>query len=133
MPRNPQEKQNVSWEDRYGTIYEGNLPQYKRGQNLCNINMSEITMPDVKLSDFHYYHLKCPYSTESLYHYVRDTDSSSPTYWEMILLPPGSFADHSGTKGIMIKRFQGSKSGWLCVDDKCPYYVNIGGQRYFYV
>lgn len=133
MPRNPKEKRSVSWESRFGTTHDGNLPQYKRGQNLCGIDPSLVdVMEGVKLCDFHYYHIKCPYSTEALYHYVRNTDLSSEYYWEMELLPPSSFFDHLATKGIMIKRFQGSKSGWLCVDNNCPYYLSTG-RRYFYV
>jgi hypothetical protein len=137
MPRNPVEKCNVTWENRYGTAYEGQLPQYRVSEPWCNIHLDLITMPGITLTDFHYYHIKCPYSTQSQINLVRDSDTTSPTYWKMITTS-GSLGDHTATSGIMIRWSKGAKHGHLCVDDNCPYYlgtasgITTSGIRYFY-
>lgn len=124
MPRDRSEKQNVSWEDRYGTTASGNLSQYKVGDNLCNIDINNITYPDVVASDFRTYHKKCPYSTESLINWTKDSGD----------LTQGELASHIYTNGIMIREYRGSKRGFLCVDDNCPYYTTVSsGNRYFYI
>ena len=133
MPRLRSEKCSVSWEDRYGTTQSGNLPQYRTNENPCGVVMSGITMPGVSISDFHYHHIKCPYSTQADIHYVRDNDPFSPTYGQILTLSGGALTDHATTSGLMIKHNRGSKYGWLCVDDNCYYYTTLDvGGRYFY-
>jgi len=138
MPRNPRDRCDVSWEDRFGTTTSGNLSQYKPDKNLCDINIAAITMPGIILSDFHSYHIKCPYSKEAgqggIKTYVRDTDPFSPTYMQMILVGINETTTHSATHGVMVKHNHGSKYGHLCVDDNCYYYTTVvPGSRYFYV
>ena len=130
MPRNKVYKCPSSWE--LGTTASGNLPQFKRLQNLCEVDMSLITYPYIKVSDFHVYHIKCPYSLQAEQHYVRDVDISSPTYWKQIELAPGDLTDHVDTKGIMIVEHRGPKHGFMCVDNACKYYLDTGN-RYFYI
>lgn len=142
MPRNPEEKRNVSWENRYGTTASGNLSQYIVGacvEDVVDIDLirSQPGMSWVDLEDFHYYNIKCPYSIESDFPYVRDGNIFSPTYW-MAIDVSGEAAAHVSTSGIMIRYNRGSKYGWLCVDPNCPYYRGIasgtvGGSRYFYI
>jgi hypothetical protein len=137
MPRNPVEKCNVTWENRYGTQHTGNLPQFIANEPWCNIDIDLITMPGITLTDFHFHHIKCPYSTQSAVNYVRDSEIGSPTYWEMVPTS-GSLADHTATSGIMVRWSRGAKHGHLCVDDACPYYLGTAsgipysGTRYFY-
>ena len=126
MPRNPIEKCSVSWEARFGTTLEGNLPQYKVGHNPCNVNIENITYPGVIVSDFRAYHFNCPYSAEALTHKVMDLDPNSPTYWTMLDLGPGEITTHSDTKGVMIRE----NKGHLCVDDNC-YYYTTNSKRFF--
>jgi len=129
----------IGWEKYYGTTSSGNLPRYKSDKNPCNIDISKITMPGVELKDFKQYHVKCPYSTQSNYHYVVDTDRFSPTYKQLKELDASELVDHTVTSGVMIRYSRGSKYGWLCVDDNCPYYngivseMTISGTRYFYI
>jgi len=138
MPRNPADRCNVSWESRFGTTAIGNLPQYK--VNTCiastvDINAVQASAPWVSLDDFHYYHIKCPYSTESTMHLVRSTVGG---VWQTIDVESEA-EDHTSTSGIMIRYARGSKYGWLCVDPVCPYYkgtvsgTTTSGNRYFYV
>jgi len=126
----------IGWEAYYGTTYSGSLPQYKPDQNPCNIDIDNITMPGITLSDFHCYHKKCPYSTQAaedgITTYVRDVNPSSPTYMQLISVDPGELTDHTSTSGIMIRYHNGPKYGNLCVDDNCYYYTSvIPGIRYF--
>jgi len=128
----------IGWEAYYGTTYSGQLPQYKPDENLCNVNIAGITMPGVTLDDFHYYHIKCPYSKEAAQNgvqtYVRDTNPFSSTYMQMIPVGIDELTDHWDTKGLMIKYSRGSKYGHLCVDDNCYYYTTVSsGTRYFYL
>jgi len=128
----------IGWEAYYGTTHEGNLPQYKPDENLCNVDMSGITMPGVTLEDFHYYHVKCPYSTQAAQGgkttYVIDVSRSSSTYMQMIPVGINELTNHLFTKGLMIRRDSGSKYGHLCVDDSCYYYTTlVSGTRYFYL
>jgi hypothetical protein len=132
MPRKPGQRCSLSWEQRVGTTLVGNLPQYKANQNLCNVNLSNITYPGLRASDFSVYHKKCPYASESFHHRVLDTDPSSPTYWTVVDLIGGEITSHADTKGIMVRESRGSKHGWLCVDDNC-YYYTTNSQRYFYL
>jgi len=126
----------IGWERYYGTTCSGNLPEYKPDENLCNINMGGITMPGVTLDDFHYYHIKCPYSTQAAQGgtntYVIDVNPFSPTYRQMILVGISELTNHSDTQGIMIRYNRGSKYGHLCPDDNCYYYTTVSiGSRYF--
>ena len=133
MPRSPVEKCNVSWENRVGTTTSGNLPQFKVGQSVCEVNIENITYPDVKLSDFRVYHIKCPYSTQADIHMIRNTTIGDPDYFKMNVSVSGSLSDHVDTGGIMIRENFGSVYGWTCVDDNCEYYTSVSvGQRYFY-
>jgi hypothetical protein len=132
MPIDPNYIRNLTHEQRFGTTTSGNLPQYKVGQNLCEVDIASITYPDVSVFDFRYYHIKCPYSTQSLVHEVRNVDLSSSNYFKMEEVPVGSLTSHIITKGIMIKHNPGARIwGWLCVDDNCSYFLNTG-KRYFY-
>lgn len=146
MPRNPVEKCSVSWEARYGTTTSGNLSQHKASEDtvyttsgtVCSgidPNLSGI-MTGVEWSDFHTYHMKCPYSTQSNFHYVYYTNPFESNYRQMYSVE-SSAVDHTHTQGIMIRWNRGSKYGWLCVDGDCPYYQgtvsgSVAGTRYFY-
>ena len=128
---------NIGWEAYYGTTYSGQLPQYKPDENPCNVNIAGITMPDVTLDDFHYYHIKCPYSTQAtqggVQTYVIDVNPFSTTYMQMIPVGTDELTNHLDTQGLMIKYNRGSKHGHLCVDDSCYYYTTVLiGSRYFY-
>lgn len=142
MPRNPNDRINTTKEN-------GNLPQYKVGDNNCNIDMSQITMSDITLNNFREYHIKCPFSTSSYgidsMHLVRNSNMTSAYYWNKLVVPEGQRSNHTVTSGIMAKWNRGSKYGWLCVDDNCSYYsgltvtysgeaavVSNPGDRYFY-
>lgn len=140
MPRDPKDRcriiQERGWKAIYGTTHSGNLPQYKVNQGCSDaIDMSKITIPWVKIDDFHYYHTKCPYSTQaSGNNYVRITDPLDPNYLTYSGLGLDQLTDHEATGGAMIKCSRGSKRGWLCVDDNCYYYSTVcSGSRYFYV
>ena len=135
MPRNPVEKCNITFEDRYGTTISGNLPTHKTKvciENTINISAVQAEFPWVNINDFHFYHLKCPYSNEATINYVKDTDPSSPTYWQMVEVVAVDRTDHTTTSGFMIKYSRGSKHGWLCVDPACPYY-QLNDRNYFYI
>jgi len=128
----------IGWEAYYGTTFSGNLPQYRPDENPCNVEIDAITVPDVTLRDFHYYHVKCPYSTQAasggVQTYVRDVRPSSPTYRQLIPVGINELTNHSATQGLMIKHNRGSKYGWICVDDNCYYYTTlVSGSRYFYI
>lgn len=137
MPRDPIEKCSVSWEDRYGTTAIGNLPQHNVGQNLCGINYNfDEIMDGVVLSDFRVYYKQCPYSTEAPIHYVREAAviNGALTYVTREL-GINELEDHTATSGVMIREVRGSKHGFLCVDNLCPYYdgtvPSTSGTRYF--
>ena len=160
MPRNPVERNNVDWEDRYGTTISGNLPQYRDPatsagvecledilyasspvlSGATNLEYIQTIFPWVTFRDFHYFSFRCPYSTESSTHYVRDTNRQSETYWQMISVSSEAVS-HTTTDGLMIRYSRGSKHGWLCVDPICPYYKgtattisgigNVAGIPYF--
>jgi hypothetical protein len=139
MPRDPRDRCVVDWEDRYGTTVSGNLPQYKKNtciEDTIDLVSIQAFAPWVNLSDFHYYHVKCPYSTATPWHYVLDTNPSSPTYWQSRDVA-NEAVEHTATSGIMIKHVMGSKNGWLCVDPQCPCFLgtvsgSYSGVRYFY-
>ena len=158
MPRNPVEKCDITFEDRYGSTTSGNLPTHKNeciesllgdstisGSNIWKIHQ-EQGLGWVTVNDFHFYHMKCPYSNEAAtlrydvdgnpeyVTYVRDVVRSSHTYWQMIEVAPGDRVSHTTTSGIMIRYSRGSKHGWLCVDPDCPYYKdNNKNKNYFYI
>jgi len=149
MPRNPVEKCNTSFEDMYGSTTSGNLPTHKTKvciENTVNISAVQAEFGEwISISDFHFYHMKCPYSTEAAWKfytidqewaawptYVRDTNRSSSTYWKMIPVASGDRAAHTTTSGLMIRHSRGSKHGWLCVDPACPYYL-LYNKNYFYI
>jgi len=132
MPRNPVEKCDTTFEDRYGSTTPGNLPTDKTKvciENTVDIDAVQAEFPWVTINDFHFYHLKCPYSTEATLNYVRDTNPASATYWQMVEVVA---TDHTTTSGLMIKYSKGSKHGWLCVDPDCPYY-GLHNRSYFYI
>ena len=141
MPRSPQEICDVTWENRYGTIHDGNLPQRVTKECLeSTITLSGVqaVFPWVGIDDFHYYHIKCPYSTEADIHLVRDTVKGSSTFWENTNVVSEA-AIHTATSGITIRWSRGSKHGWLCVDPNCPFFLGTvsgattGGVNYFYI
>ena len=135
MPRNPVDKCNITWENRYGTTISGNLSQYNRTkciEDIIDLDTVHSGGADwVTIYDFHYYHIKCPYSNEAEVHYVLNTDRNSPNFWKVEEVPVSGRADHTATSGIMIRHVKGNKYGWLCVDPNCPFFIN-NGQRYFY-
>lgn len=133
MPRNPTDKCNLSWEQIFGTTATGNLPQYKTNtciEDAIDINTVQIKAPWVNLDDFHYHHIKCPYSIESSNHIIRRN-------WQFIDVE-NEAVNHTATSGIMIRYNRGSKYGYLCVDPECPYYnatvsgTTTSGTWYFY-
>lgn len=134
-------------------ITNGNLPEYKTKECVSTV-IPETTItgvinshfPWVGIEDFHYHHIKCPFSTEAGVHLVKDKDRSSPTYF-MAVDVESSAVSHTVTSGFMIRFSRGSKHGWLCVDPNCPYYngiasgttisggvaFNSSGTPYFYI
>jgi hypothetical protein len=81
MPRNPVTKCEVSWEDRYGTTSSGNLPQrvlYECLENTIDLAVIQTIFPWVSLEDFNFYHVKCPFTSESspeqILHFVRRSE-----------------------------------------------------------
>jgi len=133
MPRKPNSRCGLTWEQRYGTTLSGNLPQYKVHSNPCGVNVSALTYPGLTDASFRYMHIRCPYSdtTPTGFNYVRDTDPTSPDYFRMVALNPGDLSTHTVTSGIMIRETRGPRRGHLCVDDNCTYYINTG-KRYFH-
>ncbi|MHA2218191.1 MAG: hypothetical protein ACXACY_19820 [Candidatus Hodarchaeales archaeon] len=135
MPRNPATKCDITFEDRYGSTTSGNLSTHKT--KVCVSNAVDLQTIQaefgtwITIADFHYYHIKCPYSTQADYNFVLDIDPSSATYWQPLAVPGGSQTDHTSTSGIMIRHSRGSKYGWLCVDPACQYYQN-NERTYFY-
>jgi len=138
--RNPKEKCEVTWEDRYGTTVSGNLPQYNVGtciEDVVNISAVKASAPWVELRDFHFYSMMCPYSNEAFVHKVRDLDPNSAHYWELYY-DVLDRSNHTDTGGFMIQYSVGSRHGWLCVDPNCAY-LDAGNRpprytytRYFY-
>ena len=126
----------IGWESYYGTTTSGNLSQYKVSDNPCGINIASLNPTlvnnlDIKESSFRFYHIKCHHATESTVHEVLDRKPLSQTFGQMITISGSDIDSHTVTSGIMIKHNKGSKYGWLCVDDNCPYYISTG-RRYFY-
>lgn len=126
----------IGWERYFGTTSSGNLPQYKATSNPCGVNVGALNSKlvndlDIRESDFRFYHIKCPYSTESDVNEIIDRNRLSPTYGQNVDVSSEA-TPHTVTSGIMIKFNRGSKYGWLCVDDACPYYQDTG-RRYFYI
>jgi hypothetical protein len=126
----------IGWERYFGTTTSGNLPQFKATSNPCDVDINALNSQlvadlDIKESSFRFYHIKCHHAEESGTHEVLDRGPLSPTFGQMITIPGGEIDYHTVTSGIMIKHNKGSKYGWLCVDDNCPYYQNTG-RRYFY-
>jgi len=133
-------------------IVRYNLPTYKTKDCVStvvtdsNLSQIKIDFPWVGIEDFHYYHIRCPFSTQSGMHYVKDTDLTSSTYF-MTVDVGESLTDHTLTSGLMIRFSRGSKHGWLCVDPNCPYYsgtasgttasgtkiFTTAGNPYFYI
>jgi len=126
----------IGWERYFGTTTSGNLSQFNAANNPCGVVVADLNPQlvadlNIKDSSFRFYHIKCQYSDASGTHEILDRNISSPTFGQMITIPPGEIDYHTVTSGIMIKHNKGSKYGWLCVDDACPYYQN-NGRRYFY-
>ena len=126
----------IGWERYYGTTASGYMPEFKATSNPCGVDVGALNPQIVNQlgitgASFRFYHIKCAYSTESDANQYVDRNPLSPTYGQMIYLDPGDLAAHTVTSGIMIKHNKGSKYGWLCVEDDCPYYQDTG-RRYFY-
>jgi len=135
MPRDPRDKCDVGWDERYGTTWSGNLPQWERTvciEDTIDLDAIQAEFPWVKYTDFHFYHKKCPYSNESSIHYVRDTDRSSATYWQLETVLGGDRTNHTSTDGMMIRYSRGSRHGWLCVDPDCSYYLTNNTPYFHY-
>lgn len=133
-------------------ITNGNLPQYKIKECVSTVisgpalTQIQAYFPWVGIEDFHYYHIKCPFSTEAGMHLVKDKNHSSPTYFWAVDVE-SSATSHTVTSGLMIRFSRGSKHGWLCVDPNCSYYNGIAsgttisgnvvfntiGDPYFYI
>jgi hypothetical protein len=138
----------IGWESYYGTTSSGNLSQFKATSNPCGVDVGALNTKlvdalDIRDSDFRFYHIKCPYSTESDVNVILDRNpgmpgNPNPTFGEYVDVSSNT-ASHTVTSGIMIKFSRGSRYGWLCVDDACPHYQDnkatrgfVGG-RYFYI
>jgi len=126
----------IGWEEYFGTTTSGNLPQYRPVPNPCGVNIGAlnptlVNQLDIDDRSFRLHHIKCHYATEAGTHEIVDKNILSPTFGQMIAIGAGDIDLHTVTSGIMIKHNKGSKYGWLCVDDACPYYKNTG-RRYFY-
>ncbi len=142
MPRNPIEKCEVTWEDQYGTTSSGNLPTHKTKEcveDVVDLPTIQATFSWIDISDFHFYHIKCPFSDEADFNYIRNIIIGSANYWQMELVLPADRVNHVNTGGMMIKYSRGSKHGWLCVDPVCKYYLGTtalgsvtSGLNYFY-
>jgi len=141
MPRNPNDRCAVDWETRYGVDATGNLPTHRTKECLedtIDLSTIQATFPWVGIQDFHYYHIKCPYSTEADVHLVRNVVNGSPTFWDNTNVISEAEI-HTSTSGIMIRWSRGSKHGWLCVDPGCPFYEGTvsgsttSGVNYFYI
>jgi len=126
----------IGWESYVGTTSSGNLPQYNAASNPCGVDVGAlnpqlVNQLDIRESSFRFYHIKCQHSYASEVHDILDRYPLSPTFGHVITIPAIDIDYHTVTSGIMIKHNKGSKYGWLCVDDNCPYYKNTG-RRYFY-
>ena len=135
MPRNPIEKCEVDFEDRYGSTTSGNLGTYKAKDcvsSTVDMGTVQAEFPWVTIENFNFYHLKCPYSTEAEAHYVRVTDRQASNFWTMIEVPGGTQTNHTSTSGIMVRHSRGNKHGWLCVDPACKYY-ELYNTNYFHI
>jgi hypothetical protein len=78
-----------------------------------------------KISE-HTYHL-CPHSTDYKERYYDNGflgNSTNPN------LPLAGVSDHTDTDGCMITAHRGSVWGFMCMDDNCWHYINLGF-RYF--
>jgi hypothetical protein len=145
MPRNPILRGEVSWEDRYGTTSSGNLPRYDLHEcieNTVDLAAVQTVFPWVTIDDFHYDHLKCPFtsegSPEEIFHWIRscvwtNTAPSIAADWDFIEVVPAARTAHTTTSGIMIRHDRGARRyGWLCVDPACRYYLTHK-TPYFYI
>lgn len=146
MPR-PRRTNCNDWENLYGTTAVGNLGQYKIHEcveSVVDLPAVQSGAPWVTIDDFHYYHIKCPYSNYDAT--VSGTASGSLNWAQttvsgnrvLYFVQPADRAVHTATEGMMIRFSRGSAHGWLCVDPNCPYYLGtasgtVGGTRYFYI
>jgi len=134
MPRHPHDCEDS------GIIIDGNLPQYIIHECVETIidapTLSGIRdyFPWVNVLDFHFYHIKCPFSSQSyMNYYNKPTIIDNKPDWVLTpVLDYYSITDHLYTRGMMIKYSRGSKHGWLCVDPGCPYYM-ANNTPYFYI
>lgn len=93
---------DLTWEQGYGTTFSGNLPTNKRYNDGSDPGKAG------------YRYKLCKYSTQS---------TISGSYEK---------ADHTQTLGRMRFYQKGGNSGWICMDDNCPYYTTeFIGRRYF--
>jgi len=125
----------IGWDKYYGTTDSGNLPGYDINSNPCGITIASLNQGIVNQlgiteRDFRPNHIKCAYSTESNVNEVLDLSPLSGTYGQIVDV--SSTASHTVTGGVMIRFSRGSKHGWLCVDDACPFY-QTNDRRYFYI
>jgi hypothetical protein len=126
----------IGWELYFGTTSSGNLGQYKVNSNPCGVDIGSLNPQlvddlDINPGSFRFYHVNCIYAVESEIHQYTDRSPLSPTFGQTVTLSGSELDYHTVTSGIMIRYVRGSKHGWLCVDDNCPYYLNTG-MRYFY-
>lgn len=127
MPRHPDDRCDITWDDRYGTTYSGNLPQWERTvciEDAIDLATIQNDFPWVKYTNFHYYSKRCPYSNEAALNYTRNITPADANYWELEVVLPGNRSNHTSTVGMMIRHSRGSRHGWLCVDPDCAYYTN---------
>lgn len=145
MPR-PRRTNCNDWENLYGTTAVGNLAQYKIHEcveSVVDIDTVQSGTPWVTISDFRYYHFKCPYGDYTTLsgvalgtlNYAQTVVSGVRVMYQV---QASDRAEHIATGGIMIRYSRGSAHGWMCVDPNCSYYLGtasgtVGGTRYFYI
>jgi hypothetical protein len=122
-----QETTSSGWERFYGTTASGNLPKYLVIENPCGVDIEAVLAQpgiagfyDLDKDSFRYHHIMCPFSTESINHYIVDRNVYSPIFAKDFEVT--STVSHTITSGIMIKDIRFSKNGWVCLDNNCPYY-----------
>lgn len=123
------------WNNAYGTTAVGNIGQFVVGkciEDIVDINTisSQPGLDWIRISDFRFYHIRCPYYTDTGFHFV-PTGTVINGNRGFRELTTGELGSHTASSGIMIRYARSSVYGWLCVDPACPHYISTG-QRYFY-
>lgn len=75
----------------------------------------------------------CPYSTNHKNKYYDDGWHGNTNNAEILAISDVSTIvtdDHPDTDGTMIMWTRPGSTGWLCLDDNCPYFID-NGVRYF--